>query len=32
MGLTKASTGNKILIDNLSFANCDYTVAIARQP
>lgn len=32
MGLTKASTGNNVLLEDLAYTNSDYTVAIAREP
>lgn len=32
MGLTKASTGNKVLSDDWSGLNTDYTIAIAGNP
>ena len=34
MGLTKSSTGSRLLIDDLSFSkdNCNYVVALAGNP
>ena len=34
MGLTKSSTGSRLLADDLSFfkENCDYVVALAGNP
>lgn len=34
MGLTKSSTGNRLLVSDLSFSkdNCDYVVALAGNP